>query len=473
MRASMTRRDFLRAALAGTAMAAAPLRGWAAENATRPNIILVFIDDMGWSDLSCFGNTDASTPNIDRLANEGIAFEQFYVNAPICSPSRVAISTGTYPQRWNITSYLAHREKNEKRGIANWLDPEAPMLARTLHEAGYATGHFGKWHMGGQRDVEDAPPISAYGFDASLTNFEGLGPKLLPATKKPDGTTGRIWQDAERLGGPVTWMQRSRITAGFIDAAIPFMDQAQQDGKPFYINLWPDDVHSPFWPPVDQWGDGSKRGRYLGVLEAMDAQLGKLFDYVRDNAGLRDNTLILLCSDNGPEKGAGRSEPLRGAKVQLYEGGIRSPLVVWGPGLMRDAARGTRNTESVFAAIDLVPSLLAITGVAPPKEADYDGEDLSQVLLGASKDSREAPIFFSRPPDRKDYKGSKNLPDLAVRDGHWKLACDYDGSRPELYNLAEDPSETRNLAQEHPERAQQLTARVTAWYRAVSGEARP
>ena len=127
--------------------------------ATRPNIVLVFIDDMGWEDLSCFGNKDASTPNIDAMAAEGLRFHQFYVNSPICSPSRVAISTGQYPQRWRITSYLNNRQSNNERGVAQWLDPEAPMLARHLQQAGYATGHFGKWHMGGQRDVDNAPPI--------------------------------------------------------------------------------------------------------------------------------------------------------------------------------------------------------------------------------------------------------------------------------------------------------------------------
>ena len=119
-------------------------------NAAPPNIVLVFIDDMGWGVFSCFGNKDAKTPQIDRLAKEGVRFEQFYVNSPICSPSRTAISTGQYPQRWRITSYLAHRALNERRGMSQWLAPKAPMLARSLHQAGYATGHFGKWHMGGQ-----------------------------------------------------------------------------------------------------------------------------------------------------------------------------------------------------------------------------------------------------------------------------------------------------------------------------------
>ncbi len=246
----------------------------------KPNVILIFIDDMGWADLSCFGNIDAQTPNIDKLASQGICFDQFYVNSPICSPSRVAISTGTYPQRWNITSYLAYRKDNRERGLANWLDPTSPMLARSLQNAGYATGHFGKWHMGGQRDVNEAPAISTYGFDESLTNFEGMGPKLLPLTKDETGKVGRIWEEAEILG-PYTWMQRSEITTGFIDAAIQFMQNSKKAEKPFYVNIWPDDVHSPYWPPFEDYGiakEAGKRGLYLAVLEAMDRQFGNFLN---------------------------------------------------------------------------------------------------------------------------------------------------------------------------------------------------
>ena len=436
------------------------------EGAGRPNVILIFIDDMGWADLGNFGNTDAETPNIDRLAAEGIAFEQFYVNSPICSPSRVAISTGTYPQRWDITSYLDNRAANAARGVADWLDPTAPMLARELQAAGYATGHFGKWHMGGQRDVDDAPPITAYGFDTSLTNFEGMGPKLLPLTKDETGTVGRIWEGAERLGGPYTWMQRSEITSGFIDTAITFMETARAAGEPFYVNVWPDDVHSPYWPPYAAYGvakEAGKRGLYLAVLEAMDAQFGQLFDYVRSQPDLRDNTLIVFCSDNGPELGAGRAGELKGYKTHLYEGGIRSSLIVWGPGFVNPAATGSRNRESVFSAIDLRPSLLSLTGT-PARDTLVDGEDVLSTLLGEATRSRQAPLFWSRPPDRKNFYGFENLPDLAVRDGNWKLLCDYDGSRPELYDLTADPGETENLASGQPDRTGRLTRKVVDWY---------
>ncbi|MCL4148360.1 UNVERIFIED_CONTAM: hypothetical protein GTU68_024630 [Idotea baltica] len=134
---------------------------------------------MGFTDLSCFGGKRTVTQNIDQLASEGIQFTNFYVNSPICSPSRTALTTGQYPQRWRITSFLSNRKANQKRGMAQWLDLKAPVLARELQKSGYATGHFGKWHMGGQRDVGDAPLISEYGFDRSLTNFEGLGPRVL------------------------------------------------------------------------------------------------------------------------------------------------------------------------------------------------------------------------------------------------------------------------------------------------------
>ena len=427
----------------------------------RPNIVLVFIDDMGWGDFSCFGNQDANTPQIDRLSREGIRFEQFYVNSPICSPSRTAISTGQYPQRWRITSYLSNRDHNDKRGVAQWLDPAAPMLARWLQQAGYATGHFGKWHMGGQRNVDNAPAIAEYGFDVSLTNFEGMGPKLLPLVLRPgQDKPGKIWNDAERLGKGYRWMLRSEITGGFVDAAIPFIDKAQAAKKPFYLNLWPDDVHSPFWPPVDKWADG-KRGLYYSVLQEMDRQLGKLFDRIRGDDSLRTNTLILVCSDNGPELGAGSAGPFRGYKTQLYEGGIRSSLIAWGPGLTTKKNHVDR--ESVFSAIDLVPTLLSVTNTRPPADVRFDGESLPQTLRGEGG-SRGQPIFFRRPPDRDAFYGDDDLPDLAIREGKWKFLCEYDGSEPELYNLESDRGETTNVANQHDDLVDDLTKRLLAWH---------
>ncbi len=436
--------------------------------APQPNVILVFVDDMGWADFSCFGNQAVETQNIDRLAREGIRFEQFYVNSPICSPSRVAISTGQYPARWQITSYLANRKLNTDRGMAQWLDPKAPMLARFLQQAGYATGHFGKWHMGGQRDVGDAPKISEYGFDRSLTNFEGLGPRVLALKDAHDGkkpvahTLG-----SDKLGRPeeITYVDRSLVTQSFTAAAIDFIKQADAENQPFYVNVWPDDVHSPFFPPAARRGDGSKRKLFHGVLDTMDEQLGVLFDYVRSNARLRNNTLILVCSDNGPEQGAGSAGPFRGFKTHLFEGGVRSSLIAWGPGFVNPERVGTTNTTSWFSAIDLVPSILAITDVK--STVAFDGQQLSDVVLGNSDSSREQPIYFRRPPDRDAFYGVEDCPDLAVRDGNWKLLCEYDGSNAMLYDLKNDRGETTNLAVENPEVAARLTRKVVDWHNSM------
>jgi uncharacterized sulfatase len=449
-------------------MAIASPSSGAEPSGQRPNIVMIFIDDMGWGDFSCFGNTAVKTEHVDRLAAEGTRFTQFYVGAPICSPSRVALTTGQFPQRWRITSFLNNRAENERRGMAQWLDPAAPVLARFLKQAGYATGHFGKWHMGGQRDVGEAPLIAEYGFDESLTNFEGLGPRLLPLCDAHDGKPPRrhaLGSDA--LGrGPVIWQDRTRVTETYVASAITFMKKVAADRRPFYVNLWPDDVHSPFFPPEDLRGNGAKRTLYHGVLKTLDEQLGLLFDFIRGESALRDNTLILVCSDNGPEPGAGSAGSFRGVKGTLYEGGIRSPLIVWGPGLRAPGTGGRPNETSVFGTIDLAPTLLAIAGVEPPAGVVFDGENVADVLLGNSGRSRRNALLWRRPPDRKTLErpGSPPLPDLAVREGDWKLLCDYDGGRPELYDLAHDREETTNLAGGQPGIVTRLTAAVCTWH---------
>ncbi|UUO04917.1 sulfatase-like hydrolase/transferase [Blastopirellula sp. J2-11] len=429
-----------------------------------PNVITLFIDDMGWADLSCFGGQDVETTNIDRLASEGLKFTNFYVNSPICSPSRTALTTGYYPARHRITSYLANRKMNEQRGMAQWLDVRAATLPRMLSEQGYATGHFGKWHLGGQRDVGDAPLITEYGFDASLTNFEGLGPRVLPLCDAYDGKDPQRHDlGSATLGhGPIEWKDRSQITARFVEEALLFIDASVAADQRFFINVWPDDVHSPFFPPEARRGDQAKRTLYLGVLKTMDEQLGLLIDRVRSDPKLRDNTLILLASDNGHEPGAGRGGPLRGAKGDLYEGGVRSPLIVWGPGWIDATAVGETNDTTIVSSVDLVASLLALTGAATPKGYQGDGENLSAALLGKTQAQRSGPLFWRRPPDRPGPPKSPN-PDLAVRDGHWKLLCNLDGGAVQLYDLTKDIGEMKNMAQRRPRIVNRLKQAVLAW----------
>ncbi|MCA9194833.1 MAG: sulfatase-like hydrolase/transferase [Planctomycetales bacterium] len=441
-------------------------RNVVATQPSQPNIVVFFIDDMGWSDLSCFGSTKVQTENIDRLAAEGLRFHQFYVNSPICSPSRTALTTGQYPQRWRITSYLNNRNDNNRRGVANWLDLEADTVAEILSRQGYTAGHFGKWHMGGQRDVGEAPLITEYGFAASLTNFEGLGARLLPLCYTYDGSEPkRHALGSDKLGrGEITWMDRAVITTGFIDAAIEFMDEAAASQKPFYVNIWPDDVHSPFFPPQALRGDASKEQLYLGVVKAMDQQFGKIMDYIRSSPTLAENTILMLCSDNGPEPGAGSALPLKGHKTNLYEGGIRSPLIVWAPQRMSNKTVGSVNRTSVFSAIDLARSILDLAGVEESQILNpMDGQVLSQTLLGHESASRQSPIFWRRPPDRPGNK-LENYPDLAIRLGKWKLLIEYDGSMPQLYDLEDDMTESNNLADAHSARVAELRERLLSWH---------
>lgn len=433
-----------------------------------PNFIFVLIDDMGYGDLSCYGGNPGQTPHLDALASEGIRFTQFYVGSPICSPSRAAFTTGQAPARWRVTSYLAARAENDRRGMAQWLDLKAPTLARTLRQAGYATGHFGKWHLGGQRDVGDAPLITEYGFEQTLTQFEGLGDRILPLLDAFDGRPAQKYAlGSDHLGrGRIEWMDRSKVTGAFVDRALAFIRQAEQSGRPFYVNLWPDDVHSPFFPPRQLRGDNSKRELYLGVVKAMDAQLAPLFEYVKHHPNLRTNTVILVASDNGPEPGAGSAGPFRGHKGMLYEGGLREPFIVWSPGLMPRSAHGTINQTTVVSALDFFPSLARLAGVALPAGLELDGEDLSHAWLGGNLQQRSRPLFWNRPADRPGSAGQP-WPDLAMREGQWKLLMMFDGRLPQLFDLASDCGESQNLAAQHPQRVQRMSSSLEAWWHAL------
>src|SRR5688500_17362056 len=204
----------------------------------RPNVIVVLVDDLGYADFSCYGGS-VKTPNVDRLAAEGIRFTQYYANSPICSPSRAALTTGQYAIRWGITSYLDNRELNRRRGMAQFLNPKAPSLARFLKAAGYRTAHFGKWHLGGGRDVGEAPLPSEYGFDASLTQFEGLGDRVLPLIDDHDGRPPRrfpLGVASEKLGrGNISWVDRSQVTKAYVDRTLEFIRESESANAPFYI----------------------------------------------------------------------------------------------------------------------------------------------------------------------------------------------------------------------------------------------
>jgi len=476
------RRQFLRAAGAtAAAMAGGLARArWAqaarnAGNEKKPNIVFVFIDDMGYGDLSCFGNRGVKTTHIDRLAAEGIRLTNFYVNSPICSPSRVAVTTGQYPVRHGITSYIAARNANRQRGMADWLDPKAATIARTLKKAGYATGHFGKWHMGGGRDVGDAPLPSAYGFDESLVAFEGLGDRVLVEGH------GLSRANAKLGRGKIQWAAWHERTGMFVDRAIDFT--RRNKGTPFYVQLCPNDVHDPHVPPpgtAEKYADATDNPherKLLAVIAEMDGHLGRLFGEI-DRLGLAADTLIVLTSDNGPtdwphyyrQGGSppGSTGPFFGRKWCLYEGGIRMPFVARWTGRI---PAGRTDETSILAAIDLFPTFCSLANVAPPKGWAFDGRDMAAALLGTPIE-RKGPVFWQyggararlRPGNKKYYS-----PSLAVREGKWKLLVNPDGSGLQLFDLQADPGEKQNLAAKHADVADRLSGAVRAWWRSMPG----
>jgi arylsulfatase A-like enzyme len=348
-----------------------------------------------------------------------------------------------FPGRWCITSYLQTRKGNAECEQADFLDAKAPSLARILKSSGYATGHFGKWHMGGGRDVTNAPSIHEYGFDEYISTWESPDPC-------PDITaTDWIWSDKDNV-------KRWDRTAFFVDKALDFL--SRHKGQPCYVNIWPDDTHTPFVPSPEmseKYG-GSKRREsepnFKGVLDEYDKQMGRLLDGLK-KLGLATNTLVVFSGDNGPlpTYNHRRTGGLRGSKLSLYEGGNRLPLIVWWPG---KAPAGKLNESTVMSGVDFLPSLCKIAGAKIPAAVaeELDGQDLSSAFTGGTP-MRSKPIFweygrnetsFAYPQVKRDRS-----PNVAVRDGDWKLLVNADGSDAQLYDLASDPKEKSNVAEKN------------------------
>lgn len=428
----------------------------------KPNILFVYIDDLGYGDLHCYGSRVNESPGIDRLADEGIRFTSYYSSAPISSPSRVAVLTGQFPARWGITSFINDSKANRNRGMRNFLDLSAPSVARNLKEAGYYTAHIGKWHMGGGRDIGNVPYISEYGFDESVTQFEGIGERYLAKYETlnlPDSTRPLEKMSAKLGRGEVHWAKRENFTQIYVDRAIKAIENSRAANKPFYINLWPDDPHIPLEPPRELRGNGLTPALYKGVIKEMDRHLARIFDYIRNNPELKRNTIIIFSSDNGPAKNVGSAGGFRGFKGNLYEGGISEPFIVWAPGIIPAKKQGTVDEVSVLAGVDLAPSIITIAGATKTQGVTYDGIDASGIFLGKEQTIRKKSLFWMRPPGTPlDYQ------DLAIREGNYKLLINIDGTRIELYNIKEDRPETKNLAGSNPELTARLKKEVLDWY---------
>jgi N-acetylgalactosamine-6-sulfatase len=417
----------------------------------RPNFIFILADDLGWSDLGCYGHAQLKTPNLDRLAKEGTLFTQFYVNASVCSPSRCAFMTGQYPARHKIHGHYATHEMNAARGMNDWLDPKVPNVAALLQKAGYATAHFGKWHLG---NGDAAPAPSLYGFDETRTvNSNG------PTWDEPDLTF------------------RAKSSAAIVDETIRFIT-AHKD-KPFYVNAWMLIPHAPLNPPEEQMKPydfltpvgkdfpfKSAAQIFYGSVTDMDKQIGRLLKAL-DELGLADNTIVLFSSDNGPEdihvsnaghSGVGSAGPFRGRKRSLYEGGIRVPGIIRWPGKV---PAGKINETSVVAGVDWLPSVCKLGGIAVPDGHKLDGEDASDVFLGSDR-PRATPLFWEW-RFRIFGEPFHHSPMLAIRDGDWKLLLNPDRSRVELYDLKRDLTQLNNVAEHHADVVARLSEKVLAW----------
>jgi len=419
-----------------------------------PNIIIVLTDDMGYGDIGTFGGKFIPTPNIDRMAEEGLKFNQYYSASPISSPSRCGLLTGMHPGKWHITSYLQNKAGNKNAEMADFLDPTAPTMARAMKEGGYKTGHFGKWHLGGGRDVHNAPHFVKYGYDEYASTYESPQPDpLLTASDW-------IWSKKDSI-------KRWDRTAYFVDKTLDFLKRNK--GEACFVNLWPDDMHTPWVVDVENQkifpDNHESENNFRVVLSEYDKQIGRLLTEIK-KLNLDNNTIVIFTSDNGPApsfKGS-RAGNMRGCKASLFEGGTRMPFIIWDT--KGEIPAGKVDDKTVLSALDMFKSLCAIGKVSLPKGYKGDGTDMSKALKGKPQE-RKTPLFweyrrndsgaFPKPAD-KDIS-----PNTAIREGKWKLLVNGDGSDVLLYDLEDNPRENINVSSLYPKITEELKQKALEW----------
>jgi arylsulfatase A-like enzyme len=401
------------------------------------------------------------------LASQGIRFTQGYVAYPICSPSRTAVLTGIEPARYAMYSFLDNKTANASRNMADWVQSDTVTAPRLFQRAGYRTGQFGKWHMGNGRDVNDAPPPSAYGFEESLVAFEGNGNRLL--YWNDDASKYSLSQaNEDATVGTFRYCYFYQAASNHTDAALAFITNAVNAGKPFYVHVPYNDTHSPYNVPPGQENDfdhittDTDARLFLGELHNLDKQIGRLMGAV-DGLGISQNTLMVVVGDNGAPNDTvktilNRNGGLRSGKGNLYEGGIREPFLIRWPGTV---PAGVVNSTTVVSTLDLLPTYCAFAGIPLPK-APFAGEDMTDVFRGSTR-SRVRPLLW-------EYGTVSGLspasPKLAMRDGQYKFMRDPDGSQRELYLIPQDHAEVTNLVNQpaYAGVVSNLEAQLMTWY---------
>ncbi|MEO9894155.1 sulfatase-like hydrolase/transferase [Aurantibacter sp.] len=407
-----------------------------------PNIIFIFADDWGYTDLGIHGSTFCKTPNLDQMAAEGIDFQNFSVVNPVCSPSRVAVITGQFPARHSVHGHFASVESHVKRNMPDWLNPQAPMLPRMLKEAGYSTAHYGKWHLSNTH-VKDGPSPLAYGYD-------DYGAFNLPSSLHQTQADSTLYKTIE------------------------FVKKNKE--KPFFVNAWIHATHTPHYPKekyLKQFSHLNEQQQvYAAVIAEYDARIGELFKTLKD-LGIDENTLVVFSSDNGPEitgkakitednstgpgmgtyYSVGEANGLKGRKRSLFAGGVRIPFLVRWPG---KTPMGVVNKTTELAAVDLLPTFLELAQTNLPRDYKSDGMSIVSAILGNEMD-RNKPIFW-------DWRFSSSLPNFwpsaAVQENNWKLLTNSEMGRTELYNLSIDWAEEYDITKENPEKVAELLNKI-------------
>jgi arylsulfatase A-like enzyme len=422
--------------------------------AAKPNILFIYADDWGFGDLACHGHPHLKTPNLDRLAHEGTDFHHFTVCNPVCSPSRTAIVTGQYPVRHGVHQHFATEAENVARGMPNFLDPKAPLLPRVLHDAGYATGHFGKWHLSG--NGQDWPKPAEYGYDDAAV-WTGPGKSVFEGSSVDD-----------KVGSAHDAVGASFQTIAATDHAVRFI-RSQRD-RPFYVNLWIHETHhlvSATDEDKQAYPDTAEPQRtYYSAITRADKQVGRLLDLL-DELKLADHTLIFFSSDNGPEHSQPRPQDktyfsvgdtagLKGRKRSLYLGGVNVPFLVRWPGIV---PAGRVDKTSLLSGVDVMPTILAALELPGPTGYQSDGVSILPALKGEPW-TRPQPIFWEwRGPHLRDV----DWPTHAIRDGDHVLLHDEQAQRIELYNTLTDRAQQTNLATEQPALVTTLKAKLDTW----------
>ncbi len=413
-----------------------PAVSWAAP----PNFVVIFIDDMGYGDIGPFGSKINRTPHLDRMAKEGRKLTSFYVASPVCTPSRAALMTGCYPQRVGLEKGSGHIVLFP--GDHHGLNPKEITIAETLKSAGYATGCFGKWHLGDQPQFLP----TAQGFDTyyGIPYSNDMWPPL-KRFKCPDLP---VLRDTEVVELIKDMDAQATLCKKFTNAATEFV--RKNKNKPFFVYLPHAFVHGPRKASPEFMANAKTVEQ--AQVEEVDWSVGQILKTLREE-GLEKNTLVLFTSDNGPAGGLSAG-PLRGRKGTAFEGGQREPTIVWWPGTV---PAGTSSNE-LTTAMDLHPTFAKLAGEKMPTDRVIDGKDIAPLLLGKPG--------AKTPHDRFFYQQGGRL--AAVRSGNWKLFV-----KGQLYNLKNDLAEKKNVAQANPAVVKRLRGLLADFRKDLAKNSRP